>query len=98
MTREELDTKIQELTEAANGLEEPDRTFKLSDIDRLKIKLEGMALDELRQKMEQIQLPDLQKIDKQIAAAKDATKANQARVDGFNTAFAALKTAIGIVL
>ncbi len=98
MTREELKTKIQELTEAANGLAEPDKTFKLGEVDRLKIKLEGMALEELRQKLEQIQLPDLQQIDEQIAAAKDSTEAHQARVHAFNAAIGILKTALGIVL
>jgi hypothetical protein len=37
MTKEELETKIQELTEAAKGLEEPEKTFKLADINTLKI-------------------------------------------------------------
>jgi hypothetical protein len=98
MTKEELETKIQELTEVANGLEEPEKTFKLADINTLKITLEGMALEELRKKMDQIQLPDLQEIDKQIAVAKAATEAHNIRVDAFNVAFELLKKGLDIVI
>jgi hypothetical protein len=98
MTKEELETKIQELTEVANSLEEPEKTFKLSDINMLKIKLEGLALKELRQKMDQMKLPDWQEMDKQIAAAKIATEAHEVRLDAFNVAFELLKKGLDIVL
>ncbi len=98
MTKEELQNKIQELTEAANGLEEPDKTFALSDVDRLKIEVEGMALAEILQKLEQIKIPDLQEMDKQIKAAKDANNSATKRVDALNFALKLLKTGLGIVL
>ena len=98
MTKEELETKIQELTEAANSLEEPEKTFKLADINNLKMALESLALEVLMEKMAQIQLPDLQEMDKQIAAAKTATEAHNTRVDAFNAAFDLLKKGLDIVL
>jgi hypothetical protein len=88
---------IQQLTEAADGLEEPEKTFKLSEINRFKFRLEGQVLDELRQKIEKIQLKDLKEIDTQIAAAKNATAIHQFRFDAFNVAFGLLKKALGIL-
>jgi len=98
MTRKELDNKIRELTETADGLDEPDKTFKLNEVDRLKIEIEGMALQELRNKLEQIQLPDIEEMDEQIAAAKDATTAHKTRVDAFNAAIEILTAALNIAL
>lgn len=98
MTKEELQNKIQELTDAANGLEEPDKTFALSDVDKLKIELEVMALADVLQKLEQIQIPDLQEMDKHIKAAKDATNIATQRVYALNFAIKVLKTGLGIVL
>lgn len=57
-----------------------------------------MTLSDLRQKLEQIQLPDLREIDKQIAAANDATTAHQTRVAAFDIAFGILKTTLGVIL
>ena len=98
MTKEQLQRKIQELTEAASGLTEPDKTFALGEVYQLKIKVEGMALVQLRQKLEQIELPSLQEMNEYIKAANDATKANQRRVDALNSAIGLLKTGLGIVL
>jgi hypothetical protein len=67
MTQEELKAKIQELKDAAENLDEPDKTFKLIDVRNLDSQLAGMALEELRQKLEQIRLIDLREIDQQIA-------------------------------
>jgi uncharacterized coiled-coil DUF342 family protein len=98
MTREELDAKIRELTEAANSLDVAERDEQLDEIDMLKIRIAGMALAEITRKLDQIQLPDLQKMDSQIQAAKDATKAYQGRVDAFKIAMNVLKTGIGILI
>jgi hypothetical protein len=98
MTRDELTAKIAALKSAAAGLKEPDKTFRLNDIAALEIELEGMALDELVARLNQMTLPDIQDMDRKIAAAQQANKDNQFRVDAFNTAFGILKTALGIVL
>jgi hypothetical protein len=98
MTKEELQDKIQDLIGAASGLAEPDKTFALGEVDRLKIKVEGMALADLRHKLEQIKLPDLQEIDTYITAAKDAASAHQLRVDALNSAIGLLKKGVGMLL
>lgn len=98
MTRDELNARIAVLKAAAEGLEEPDSTFKLNDIAALEIELEGLALDELVARLNRITLPDIRKMDQKIAAARQDNTDNQFRVDAFNTAFGILKTAVGIVL
>lgn len=98
MTRDELIAKIAALKLAAEGLEEPDKTFKLNDIAALEIELEGMALEELIASLNRMTLPEIQEMDHKIAEAQQANTDNQFRVDAFNTAFGILKTAVGIVL
>lgn len=98
MTRDELKTKINELKDVASSLAEPDKTFKLGEINQLEIELEGMALDEIRQKLDQISLPSVQEMDDLIDKAKKATEEHQSRVNAFNGAFSILKKALGIVI
>jgi uncharacterized protein YdgA (DUF945 family) len=98
MTRMELTTRINELTKTANSLDEPDKTFTLNEIDKMAIEIEGMALEELCRRLEQIQLPELREIDEQIAAAEDATKAHQSRVEALNIGIGILRTVIGIMV
>ncbi|MBL6954339.1 MAG: hypothetical protein ISR50_17005 [Alphaproteobacteria bacterium] len=98
MTPEDLKTKIAELEAAAQGLGEPDKTFKLSDVAQLRIQLEGMALQDLTAKLNQMALPDIEAMNRKIADAKNATEDQQFRVDAFNTALNFIKTAVGIVL
>ena len=98
MTEEELQTKIEELTEAANGLTEPDKTFALGEVDQLKIKMEGMTLADLRQNLEQIQLPAIQEMNEYITAAKDTTRAYQQRVNALSSAIGLLRTGLRMLL
>ncbi|MDH3597431.1 MAG: hypothetical protein OEU09_22315 [Rhodospirillales bacterium] len=98
MTREELEAEIQRLKHGAEGLDEPDKTFKLNDIAQLEIELQGMALADITAALRDITLPDLNEMKAQIDAAVDATKAHEQRVNAFNTAFGLLKTGLGIVL
>jgi len=73
MTEHELELKLLSLTKLAENMPEPDRTFKLNEIDQLKIQLQGTALNELRTKLEQVTLIDNHAIDKKIVAAKETT-------------------------
>ena len=98
MTREELQDKIDELEEAAGSLDEPEKTFKLGEIDRLKIKIEGMALEDVLKELEKMELPAHTVIDEQIKKAKDAQEANETRVEAFNIAFSIIKTALKIII
>lgn len=98
MTKEEILSKIAELEEAAKSMDEPDKTFKLSDIDQLKIELEGLAISDVAEKMRSISLPEIEQMDSNIAAAKDATAAHSQRVLAFNMAFEFIKGALGIII
>jgi len=98
MTKDELETKITELKVAANGLNEPKKTLKLNVVARLKMDINGMALDDIVAKLGGIDLPTLQKMDSLIAKAKSATEAHNKRVEYFDQAVGMIKTAIGIVL
>jgi uncharacterized membrane protein YccC len=95
MTRVELETRIHDLARVANSLDQPDKTFMLNEIDRIIREIDGMALAEFRQKLEQIQLVKLREVDEKIAAARDATKAHQFRVEAVETAIGILRTVIG---
>lgn len=98
MTKEELLKKIAELESAAQRLDEPDKTFALSDVDQLKIQIEGLALSDLAAKMQAIQLPDLAEIDTQIAAAKKATAAQAAMVEAVSKGCQGIKFAMKLAL
>lgn len=98
MTKEKLIEEIELLKQAAEGLEEPQRTFNLVDVNNLQIKLEGMALDDVAQKMSAISLPDIESMQTDIQAALDATQSNDSRVAMFNKAFTFVKTALGVVI
>ncbi|MDP7548524.1 MAG: hypothetical protein QGF20_14640 [Alphaproteobacteria bacterium] len=98
MTPEDIKTKITELETAAQGLGEPEKTFKLNDVAQLRIQLEGMALQDLVAKLNQMALPDIEEMDRKIADARKATEDQQFRVDAFNTALGFIKTAVGIIL
>ena len=90
MTREELETEIGRLKQGAEGLDEPDKTFKLNDIAQLEIELQGMALADVTAALRDITLPDLNEMKAQIDAAVDATSAHERRVNAFNTAYGLL--------
>ena len=96
MTRDELNAQIIELESAADGLEEPDKTFKLNELSILKIQLEGMALSDITAKLDNIHLPDVKEIEQKIADAKQATADHQTRVDALDSAFEKIKTVLRI--
>lgn len=98
MSPEELDAKLEELTEAANNLSGLDKIHKLNEIDEIKDKRDGMALGEIRGILDQISLPDLADLDAKIEAAKKADQDNRARADAINVALGILKTALKIVV
>jgi len=87
MTRDQLLQSISELEAAANNMDEPDKTFKLSDIDQLKMELDGMALSDINARMAAISLPDINEMNSNIASAKDANNQHTQRVAAFNSAF-----------
>lgn len=98
MTKDEILEKIVVLRQAADSLEEPEKTFKLSDTDQLEIQLQGMAISDVADKMRSISLPDLEAMDANIQAASDATAAHSQRVSAFNRAYDFVKGALGIAL
>jgi len=98
MNKQELLDKIELLRQAAEGLDEPDKTFKLSDISILIIKLEALAISEITQKMNLISLPEISDMDAEIQAANNAINSHENRVLAFNNAFNFIKGAIGIVV
>ena len=98
MTKDEILEKIAVLNQAAENLEEPDKTLKLSNLDQLKIELLGMAISEIADKMQSITLSDIEEMEANIKVAKDAAVANSDRVAAFNRAYNFIKGTIGIVL
>lgn len=98
MTKAELEERIQTLSEMTEGLGGLDKILKQNDINALKMVLEGMALGEITNKLDQITLPNQEEMDSHIQAAKSAIEARNNGVAMFDVAFGALKTAIGIVL
>ncbi len=98
MTKDEILTKINLLRQAAASLEEPEKTFKLSDVDQLEIQVQGMTIDEIAKLVNTIELPDLGAMDAAIQGAKDATAAHSKRVEAFNSAYGIIKGVLGIVL
>ncbi len=98
MTSKELEAKIQELTEAAESLEEPEKSLTIADIKILGIEIKGLALRNLRQKLDQINLPDIREMDQKIAQAKSASQAQHSRVLSLNSVINTLKTALDIAL
>lgn len=98
MTKEELESKIAELKVSAEDFSEPERTFKLSKINQLEIELQGMALSDITDLMAAIELPEIESMEQQIQAARDATKEQSERVEAFNKAYDFLKGALEIAI
>lgn len=98
MNKAELDSKIDELTAAANALEGLEKTFKLDDINALKIAIEAKALDDVVNILNTISLSSIQEMDAAIADANTAIKTQEARVAAFDKAYGILKTAFNIVV
>ncbi len=98
MTRDELNQKIAALESAANTLQEPDRTLKSVEINTLKNQIDGMALSDIADKMATISTPTVAEMDKKIEAAKEATAAQNMRVDAINSVIGLIKKGVGLVL
>lgn len=98
MSKQELLNKIELLRQAAEGLDDPDKTFMLSDISILIIKLESFTLSEITQKMNSMSLPEISDMDTEIQVANNAINSHGNRVLAFNNAFSFIKRAFGIVI
>jgi len=94
MTEKELELNILELIELAKSMDEPDRTFKLNEIDALKIQLQGVSLSDLKSKLEQVTLIKPQVINKDITAVERATKTQKAVLKTFDFGIKLIKTAL----
>lgn len=98
MEKQELLNKVGLLQQAAEGLDEPNKSFKLDDISRLKIQIEGMAISDIAQKMNSISFPDIAEMDANIQASNSVESAQQHKVEAFNSAFNFIKGVISVAL
>ena len=94
MTRKELELNILVLTDLAKTMDEPDRTFKLNEIDTLNIQLQGISLSDLKSKLERVTLVDTQAIDEEITAVERANKTQETVVETFDFGVKLIKTAL----
>jgi hypothetical protein len=94
MTEKELELNILALTKLAKSMNEPDRTFKLNEIDALNIQLQGIRLSDLKVKLEQVTFVDPQVINKGIIAVERATKTQKTMVETFDFGVKLIKTAL----
>ena len=97
MTKEELDARIEALKQAADQLEEPDKTFKNNEVEMLLMQVDAMALDDIARVLSDgVNVPGLHEIDAAIAAAVDATETHNNRVAAFNRVYGMIKGAVGL--
>lgn len=93
-----LKDEINRLTAASSNLNEPDKSFSLNKIDMLGMQIDGLALSELKDKLAQISLPDLDELKTLTNAANDATKDHASRVNAINSSVNILKSVLEIAL
>ncbi len=98
MDKQELINKIELLRQAAEQMDEPNRTFNLDDVSQLRIQFESMAISDIAEKMRSIYLPEIAEMNKNIQAANNATTNQSQRVEAFNNAYNFIKRAIGLVV
>lgn len=98
MTRQELLSKISELEQAAVKMDEPERTFKLTDVSILKISVEGLSVSDIAGKMQSVSLPEIQEMEESIQLATQAVSSHSTRVKAFNKAYGIIKGVIGLVI
>jgi hypothetical protein len=98
MNKQDLLDKISQLEQAANQMNEPDKTFKLTDVSILKIAVEGMAISEIAQKMQSIELHKAQEMEDGIHLATQAISSHSQRVDAFNKVYGIIKGVIGLAI
>lgn len=94
MTKEELLAQINLLDTAAAILPEPEKTIARSDISVLRIRLSGMALDEVAAVMSKLTAPDIADMKVRIAAVNNVNSAQATRVDLFNRVLGTLISVI----
>lgn len=94
MDKQELLTKITLLQKAAEKMDDPEKSFKLTDVSILKISIEGMSMSDIAQKMQSIELPKIQEMEESIQLATKAVTSHTARVNAFNKAYGIIKGAI----
>jgi len=97
MNIEELEAKISVLMNAANGLTGPERALLRIEIRNLQNDIDGAANQDILARLNAIKLPDLQKIDRQIEAARTATSENGRR-EAIDIALRVLRAGLGFVL
>lgn len=98
MDKQELLKKISQLKQAAQKMDEPDKTFKLDDISKLKISIDSMAVSDIAQKMQSIELPKIQEMDDSIQLAVQAVSSHSQRVNAFNNAYGIIKSALRLAI
>ncbi|MBN7818703.1 hypothetical protein [Bowmanella yangjiangensis] len=98
MNKQEILEKISQLEHSARKMNEPEKTFKLSDASKLKIAIEGMSISDIAQKIGSIDLPKIQEIEENISLAKQAKISHSQRVDAFNTVYGIIKDVIGLAI
>ncbi len=98
MTKQEMKDRINELRAAAETLTGSDRSDAITEIATLKIQMRGMALGELRAKLDAISLPNLEELDQKIQQAKNAGHAQQMRVAAINQGLRIVRSLLGIVV
>lgn len=98
MDKQELLGKISRLEQAANQMNEPERTLKLTDVSMLKIRIEGMDISDIAQKMQDIELPKIQEMEDGIQLATQATSSHAQRVVAFNKVYGIIRGVIGLAI
>lgn len=86
------------LRQAAEKIDEPEKTFKLDDVSQLKIAIESMAISDIAQKMQQIDTPGKQVIDDSIQLALQANLSQSQRLDAFNKAYGVIKAVMKLAV
>ncbi|MDQ7090173.1 MAG: hypothetical protein Q9M50_05940 [Methylococcales bacterium] len=94
MTKNELELNIVTLTQLAQKMPEPDRTFKLGEIDELAIQLQGVALNDLKSRLDKVNLTELETIDHQISATKNRSESQESTVEAFDFGMMLIKKAL----
>lgn len=97
MNIEELDAKIAVLMNEANRLTGPERALLRIEIRNLQNDIDGASNQDILERLNAIKLPDLQKIDRQIEAAKTAAS-DAAKREAIGVALSVLRAGLGLVL
>lgn len=98
MDKQELLGKISHLEQVANKMNEPDKTFKLNEVSKLRIAIDGMAIYEIAQKMQGIELSKIQEMDNAISLATKAISSQSERVNAFNKVYEIIKGVLKLVI